>query len=243
LLTLFVYFNTRNGEQDSEEWFGKKSKLIVILTAPFLMVLLLLINNLRFGLVMDDSNFFSFIVSFIYNQGVSINVIKRAELFKNVLPSGKWYSFGELIAFFQSNIISRLMGIRYYSGNNIEHALYGSSMGHALSYVVLKKEYLSGAGLGSCYIAEVYHDFNYLGVIIINTIYGTLLKWISDLENRNIWLTAVLFLVFNSLLLAPRGSADLFLTCMIDMTTWGTIAIIWIVSKLLIHNNQINNLK
>ena len=77
----------------------------------------------------------------------------------------------------------------------------------------MRYTYLKGGGWGSCYIAELYADFGYIGVFLGNILYGVLingvLKGIS--KKNSIWLTACGFLVIDSLFKAPRGTFDDFL--------------------------------
>lgn len=237
LLTLFVYFVLRDKWNASQinldgKWLGKKEKIVCAAAIPLLIILLYLINVIRMGknFSAESSNA---IVEFIYGQGVSINVIKRVERYKNFLPKNKIYTFGSIIDFLQGNLFSRLMGVKHYSGNNVEHALYGPSLAHALSYYVLGKyDYIAGNGIGSSFIAEAYHDWGYYGIAAVSSVYGFALRKLFRNKKMNIWIMAILLVALNSIFMAPRGSADQFVADLVDMTTWGTFLIIWIVSKI-----------
>lgn len=230
LLTLFVYFTFRNTHFSMGDiWFSKTALLVSFISLPFLMVLLSIVNVVRFGLS-DNSSFLDNVTGFIYSTGVSINFIKRTVFYDYALPQGKLYSFGQVIDVLQSNIVSRLMGVKYYSGNTIEHALYGNSLAHSLSYIVLGNSYLRGSGLGCSYIAETYHDFKSVGVVLVNIIYGALIRKAFVFDNKRVWFTTICFLAFNALLLAPRGNADLFIAKTIDLTTWGTFLLIYLLA-------------
>src|SRR5690606_32891691 len=138
------------------KWFGRREAILGLITAPVLMIFLYLVNILRYGdTTSTDVTLFGGLIEFIYSQGTSINVIKQGVLYENEFPPDKYYAFGTLIRFIQSNFISSLLGVQGFSGNNVEHALYGSSFQHALSFIHMKSAYLAGRGMGSSYIAEV----------------------------------------------------------------------------------------
>lgn len=232
LLVLFIYFNYRNTvcKIDEKKWVDSKILIGCIILSPVLIALLNTINQVRFGSLGQgiDNHFLS---NFFYQQGVSINVIKRSIKFGEQLPDGKLFSLSNFFTALEGNLISRKLGMVSYSGNTVEHALYGNSLAHSLSYVVLGKEYLQGAGLGSSYIAEVYHDFGYIGVIIVNLFYGILFKSIS-LHKKGVWKVSINFVILGSLLLAPRGNADGFIGDLLDITTIFTYVMIYFFSKL-----------
>ena len=232
LLTLFVYFITRNGlKSDNEIWFSRRMTITAIIIAPVLLVLLVEINLVRFGSSFTHSDILDSLTSFFYSQGVSINTIKRAQLYADRLPKGKIYLLGNVIDFLQGNIISRFLGIPHYSGNTVEHALKGHSLEHALSYVSMGSYYLKGHGLGGCYIADAFHDLRYFGVILVNVIYGCVLDRMFNFTGPGVWKKALSLLPLYYLLLAPRSGADGFITAIVDLTTWGTFLLIALVAK------------
>lgn len=237
LLTLYIYYMYRNRIEfiTNDRWFGKFEKRLSILLLPFLVLLMPIINIVRVGNEITIKDILDSMTAFFYQQGVSITVIKRALLYENSLPDGRLYVFGGLWDFFHSNVISRMLGVVSYSKNTVEHALEGHSLQHALSYIVMGNYYLMGHGLGSSYIAEAYHDFRYAGVITINLIYGYILKRLFDFKKYNIWIISLSLSMLNSLLLAPRGNADGFIVSFIDLNSWGTIFIVYTISKILIH--------
>ena len=231
MLILFVYFTIRNKVNNGgKKWIGKKEILLCTIAIPILIIVLFTINEIRFEKE-ATTGILSKIEGFFYQQGVSINVIKREVVYRDKFPEGKIYMLGSTIEFLRDNIISRLIGIPHYSGNTVEHALLGNSFAHTLSYVAMGNYYLQGNGLGSCYIAEAFHDFSYAGVIFINILYGIIFKKMFFFKNKGIWTGTISLLLLNSLFLAPRGSADGFVADMVDITTWGTIFVVWLISK------------
>lgn len=151
------------------------------------------------------------VVEFLSNQGFSINVIKFGKQYQDELPKKKIYSLGSTIDYYKNNPIGRILGLDskwYQGGNSIEKARYSNQYAHALSYKILGDEYLKGRGIGSSFIAEVYHDFSYLGVFIASMIYGALFYFFF--YRPTILRLIFGFISFDYLLKAPRGSYDAF---------------------------------
>lgn len=233
MLALFVYYVYRDAVCKEEKWIDKREKILLSIGVPTILVGMALINIIRWGNEITLSDFRNAFTDFFYTQGVSISVIKRGLMYSNVLPKGKMYMFGSIIEFLHNNIIGRAIGLQQFVGNTVEHAVKGYSFQHAISYTATGSYYLSGHGLGSCYIAEAFHDLGYIGVIVINLIYGICIRKLFEFYNHGVWMNALLFIALNSLLLSPRGSADGVVAAMLDMTTWGTIIAVYILSKLI----------
>ena len=66
--------------------------------------------------------------------------------------------------------------------------------------------YLGGYGYGSSYLAEVYYDFGYVGIIIINLFLGALFYKYTQWEKNGIFINAIYFFVMYYILLLPRFS-------------------------------------
>lgn len=240
LLTLFVYYLARNSVNSGDSVWIKRNRIaLLFVLTPFLMIGLYAVGQMRVYNSINSLRIGKAFIDFLYGQGVSINVIKRAQLYSDRLPQGKYYLFGSTFEAISNNVLFRLLGATRYSGNTVEHAMGGYSFQHALSYVTMGNYYLSGHGLGSCYIAEAFHDLGYFGVVIVNLIYGIIFRKVFDFKNHGIWGTAIILSMLYSLLLAPRGSADGFITDIVDLTTWGTILVVWMLSKIVKNTNTV----
>lgn len=244
LVTLFIYYLARNRINPGPfHWIRKKTMAILFVSAPFLVVILYIIGQVRMDNSMSEFRMSKVISDFLYGQGVSINVIKRAQMYESQLPQGKYYLLGNTIETLSNNLLFRSLGATQYAGNTVEHAINGYSFQHALSYTTMGDYYLAGHGLGSCYLAEAFHDLGYFGVIIVNLIYGVVICKVFDFRRHGIWGTALILSMLNSFLLAPRGSADGFLTDIVDLTFWGTVFSVWIFSKVFIRKVKIRDAK
>ena len=240
VLTLFVYFVLRNKVNNPlhRPWLKKQHMVVAAAFVPVMIIGMFVINLIRFGRDISGINMMDAFTGFFYGQGVSINFIKRSLVYASRLPSGKWYMFGSTLDFLSDNIIARSLGATTYSGNSVGQALYGNQMSHALSYVVMGKHYLAGHGLGSSYVAELYHDLGYYGIALGNLIYGFIFRRVFRFEGKGIWSTAICFFMLNALMHAGRGSFDSFVTVILDMTTWGTILIVIVVSKMFFRESS-----
>lgn len=233
-LILFVYLLFRNSTDRGRKWIKTRHIVFVIILVPVATTALFAIRDIRIGGAVTADTIKNGMTEFFYTQGVSINVIKRMEKYLSLLPEGKLYSFGATLDFLHNNIISRILGVQTYTGNTADHAMQGNQLQHALSYVVMGSYYLQGHGFGSCYLAETYHDFGYIGVIICNIIYGLIFRRWMHFEGKDIWELTIMLIALKAFMLSPRGNADGFVAALVDFTTWGTILIIYFASKALL---------
>ncbi len=94
--------------------------------------------------------------------------------------------------------------------------------------------YLQGHGVGSCYIAELYHDFGMIGVMIGSFFYGYILKKINNIQFENYLGDGILIAMIYYVILAPRGNFDGFIGGIFSLySVFGTL-MICIVSKFVI---------
>ena len=238
LLILFIYFNMRN--RLGEKWFGKRETVISIVGVSGIVIFAYLIGKTRFGDTVDITSIGKVFEEFIYEQGVSINVIKRAYGNVKAFQEGRLYMFGTTIHQLQTSLIGRLLGIRAYGGNTAEYAKYGYSMAHALSYRVMGERYLEGGGTGSSYIAEVFFSFGYIGVFLANIFYGILCKNLMNFKDNNVWRMALDLIIMQQVLFAPRGNFDGFISVILDGTTWGTLILIAFIARIIEVSQKVN---
>ncbi|MCH1982948.1 O-antigen polysaccharide polymerase Wzy family protein [Ruminococcus sp. OA3] len=232
ILFLFVYFVYRQGLNPDESWITKKMVITGVIAVPLLAVFASGYSIWREGGEISGIRFMDGFINFFYDQGVTGNVMKRAYMYSDKIPSDQTY----ILEFLHSGIFARLFGIKVYHGNTVEHALYGGSFTHALGYTVMGDAYLSGRGTGSCYIAELYQDFGYTGIILGNVLYSLL---IARIANRNkderVLSTAIRFIIITQLLWAIRGSYTGFITQLFAPTTLVTIIFVFVSAQLLLN--------
>lgn len=234
MLLIFIYYCMRNiMHSGNEVWVSRKCLLVLIILSPLALSILSAISSIRAG-IQDNIvvSYFTGIKDFFYQQGFSINIIKWEKLLEESIPD-KIYSLGQTYEFFTNgNIVSRLLfDFQTYSGQTVERALEGHRMSYLLSYLVFPWSYVNGYGVGSCYIAEAYHDFGYLGVAIFNSIYGFLFAKFNYIKYRGPFFMAIAFLMMQSLLMAPRAYADGFIGSVLDFSNIEILLVIWLASK------------
>lgn len=227
---LVIYYVIR--EKEGEKWIRKRYILISIILIPIFLIGLGMLDSIRLGKEITHIGMLEGIGNFFDQLGGSVNVIKREKYLENALQNVKFYSFDGLRSLlFENGIIRRIFDVPTYYGNSIEHAIYGHSLAHTLSYYTYKQGYLNGMGVGSSYIAELYHDFGYIGVLIGNIVYGYILKKISLINFTKPLQNAILFSMLNSLLLAPRSGFDNFLSNSFSIRNVVALISICLISK------------
>lgn len=207
ILLIFVFMVYMQGVYPEERWFDRKYILYLAACIPVLAVAGSIINVTRFGESTDGMNVIESFMDFFYDQGVTGNVVKRAYEYSDKIPDGIY-----TLEFLHSGVLARLLGIKVYNGNTLDHALYGNSMTHALAYTVMGSQYLAGRGTGTSYIIELFYDFGYFGVAAGTALYSWLFAQITKIKKNNIFTRSLIFSVITQLLWAPRASFTAFIS-------------------------------
>lgn len=207
ILFLMIYYFYRNGV-DGEIWVKRRWIKMGFISLPLLLTFLGIFSQMRVGEKVEFKNMGDSIVKFVYNNGVSINVIKRAYELDDVLRSDRYYS----MHFLHEGLFGLVFGSGGGSGNNVDKATEGYSLAHALPYLMFREKYLEGRGTGTSYIAELYHDFGYGGVVLGSLFYGFLLASLAKFDRNRPFMTSVKLLIITRLLWAPRGGFTEFIT-------------------------------
>lgn len=227
-LFLFIYFMFRDGIQSPDRWINKRMIGGGLLSLPFVAFFVSFYNIWREKGNLEELSFTQGIVEFFYNQGVTTNVVKRAFMNADFIPPQIY-----TLEFLHSGIFAFILDIHVYHGNTIDHALYGGSFTHALGYVVMGAAYLAGRGTGSSYIAELFYDFDYIGVILGNVLYAYFLaRMISFSTKDTVFYRSIRFMIITELLWAPRGSFTGFISQNLIPTTMVAVALTFGVAKL-----------
>lgn len=216
LMLLFVFFAYMNNLFPAEKWMSKKHVYIFLLVLPVLAILGSFINLKRFSGDIKDFSPRQAFVDFFYDQGVTSYVVKRAYELEDQIPKDQIYT----LEFLYSGLPARLLGNKVIHGNSEEHAMHGNSFTHSLGYVVLGKSYLRGAGTGSSYIAELFFDFGYAGVILGSMLYGWLLSlFYKSTKTNNVLVRALSLIVLTRIIWACRASFSGFLSYLFSPIT------------------------
>lgn len=228
LLWILIYLIYRSNKSE-EIWIKRKYLFYCLILFPILIIFLGFIGNIRIGVNNNNANFIISFIDFFYDQGVSINVIKRSFNLQYLLNSERYYS----LSFIPESIFGRLLGFKQYYGNTIEHAKYGYTLSHTLSYVLMGDKYLNGVGTGTSYIAELYHDFGYYGVFIGNILYAWLLSLYCRYNSSKVYLKSAVFLIMMQLLWSPRGNFSDIILIFMQPFPMLAFLLVYILSKLI----------
>lgn len=203
------YYLFRNRKHDV--WIPRRTLAAIICVLPFLIVILYSIRDIRLGRGFQVSSMMDAFFNFFQQQGFSANLIGLEKRYEYALTD-HCYSFYSILRFLRINPFSRfILGLPYYqnyTGSRENMALYSGSFARIISYIVMKARYLNGYGAGSCYIAELHHDFGYIGIVVGNLFYGYVLKKISNLQRGHVLRNTIYLLMFRNLLMAPRYNYD-----------------------------------
>jgi oligosaccharide repeat unit polymerase len=212
LFFIITYFIIRNDLAKGEKpWITKKALLYGLLSMPLLVLALFAIAYIRLDADIDTSS--NIFLYFLYQQGVSAEVIGYTYDYEKYFPEGRIYILGDIIDYLKHNMFSQfLFGTDAVEPQSVKHALDDHSLDAALTYFVKPYLYLEGGGLGGCYIAEAWKDLGYIGVCFVNIIYGWLLAKIRYWGRTNIWKFSIGLIMFSQIIFAPRAHAIKFIS-------------------------------
>ena len=146
---------------------------------------------------------------FFESQGVSINIISNVIKYHNEISKigGNTFIIKQIISYLQQNVLFRtLLGFKKIAGNTVEMAISGSSLGSTIMYIILPSSYLRGIGCGTCYLAELYQDASWAGLILGSVIVALLLNWIKKADRVGWIESAMMMNCMRIVLVLPRGA-------------------------------------
>lgn len=179
LFYLFIY-NINNNIK-----FSKRLKRITIViclfSIPILLIFLNLYNGIRNGNFNQKIDPIFEIESFFVSQGRSANLITYAQIYeKELKDSNANFVFGN----FYDTIIEKVEKISDLNINN-EKSKVENNFGIVISKLVLGEESVKkGNGLGTNYLAELYINYGFIGIILFNILLGILIGYFY-LNNNN----------------------------------------------------------
>lgn len=233
-LICFCYVLLRNKWDNDDNWLSKKQLRTIIIALPFLIVALQAWGTMRNGSVFNINGIFNAVGDFFRDQGTTSVVIYEGVELQNSFPVGVNYTFAPIVNFLLNNQITKLFyHTVLYTQQTTELALYGNNFGATLTYLYVPYNYSEGIGMGSSYVIEVFHDFGWLGVSIINILYGFLLVRLERYFSKPIkspWVGMILLLFADGILYAPRDSALNFLTNALNFTVLLYVILVYVIA-------------
>ena len=232
LVFLLFYFCLRNVVNPEEPWLSRKAVIAIICVIPLLLAGMFMIDFIRAEREMEDAGIADMFINFFYQQGTSAQVIGLTYEMRDVLDDGRIFSFGQIIDNFNKNIIFKIMGTAVeYRPQTEEMALYGHSLANTLSNLHMHKSFLTGVGLGSSYIAEVWHDFGFIGLMLWNMMYGIIFARFFTWAQKGLWSCAFGLLMIPEIIYSPRGHATAFLYVFFSITILLVFYMIHVLAK------------
>jgi hypothetical protein len=169
------------------------------------MIVLQQFDNLRRG---TTTPLGALLKNFLISQGGSSEVISLSLFYSGQIPTQIVpYSFGSIYNYLTQNLITRLLfNNPYYAQNTVEMALQGHHLGSTLGYLDYPITYLSGVGMGSSFLAELFFDFSYSGVVI-GTIFITIIMLnFTKKITRNPYLFGLGLVMIRWIIYTPRDT-------------------------------------
>lgn len=208
---IVIYYTLRDNINiyGDERWITKKKIIIALITLPFLLSLL---NAFSFIRSNQDYSFTSSLwdsfVGFFHNQGKTVRLIGHEKDLHYKFPLDFPYSLGYFVDRFTNiEFIKPFNMFPSYEPKSYQLAVYGHNFGETITFLVDPARYYSGGGLGSCYIAEMYHDFGFFGIIFINILYSFIFSKVNLLTGYNIWGVFCIMIILERVLYSPRADA------------------------------------
>lgn len=235
---IVTYFLIRQLLSKNEQiWITRKVKISAIIIIPIMIVTMGAYNYIREDSTASNSSFTYLAVDFLYKQGTTYDTICQSIEYRDKLPEHLSYTFGSAIDQIKYGKLTRvLLGTKDLgSGNNISLAKEGNSLAHHISYIVLGDAYLEGHGRGSSYLAEVFLDFGYLGIIVFNLCLGALSFAILDLLRKGFLVRFFCLVSSSNFIALPRDTALCFINYILSMQF---LFILIIILSLLVYNKR-----
>lgn len=199
-------------------WIKRKHVAFILISIPFVMAGLQMVEILRAGHARTLSTSGNIIVDFMNFVGGSNKVIRYGYMYQDSIPDYKFYSFGNVIEYFKYNPISRyLFNLKT---DRMTRVFEGNSFSTIITYLWNSTLFNAGNGLGSCYIAELYNDFGYLGIALGNFFLVFILKKVVNLNSSSYIKRYLGLLILSPLFLTPRGNYSDALLYMINIYYW-----------------------
>lgn len=216
VLFIVIYMFLRNSMTPNDLWLGRKGKIVLLASFPFLCASMFIIMLIRGDNVGDNEGIFTYFLDFFYQLGGSVKVLGYSYDIQGYIPDGQTYTFGALVRWFDGNFVTQLLGFGHkYENASIEMAMKGHNLGSFLTYNTDEYRYLNGGNLASSYIAELWLDYGYIGVAVGSLVYGRIMASVLTFAKNNLWKATIAFIMMYNIIYAPRASYIFFVTeCM-----------------------------
>lgn len=246
MLFILVYYLIRNKTDEAigVKWIKRRTIFLILSALPLICAGLAAYSTIRTGnSLVEGTTFGDLLYTLFTSVADSDKVIKYGYILKDQFPEGHFYSLGSVIDYFKYGSISKfLFSSDITVSQTVEYALQGNGYSYTLSYLYYPAQFLAGHGLGSCYIAELYHDMGYIGVFLGNLLLGIVIRNVFTLSKDSVLKNAVIFYMFKLLILTPRNDYDVILRELSSISFLGTLFVLAIMMNILFKRETITNI-
>ena len=226
VLVVLFYVIVRHTRNPQEGWVNKKVILIGLVACPIMLLILHVQRYLRYDSAVEGGSVFGMIASFFSQQGFSINILKlQKELSGDSLGCTSLYY---TLHYLRGNVITRHLfdfPMEYYVNRTVETALQTNCLADYIMYMVDANDFFAGYGLGTSYIAELYHDLRFFGIAAGSAVYGVILNGLFSLKHFSFWRFVVGMMMLEEFAVLPRYGADVILRPFYNLTKMGFLII------------------
>lgn len=226
IMYLFVHkYIIKNCHIDLKKVF--KIGLCFAVIVPIAAIGLNLLNYLRNNEDIKNFNALGQVQSFFVNQGSSVNLISMALENEEFLKSqNTLYVFGPFLENVESKINKIFPSFEFKTLNN-----KSTSFAADVTIIELGADgYNSGQGLGSQYLAELYIDFGYIGIILFSIILGCVIYILSNFYKYGVIGSSASLLLIQSILYLPRGQAIQPINAIFSVNCWIIIFVVYLLT-------------
>lgn len=232
-LIVLCYCFVRNRQANEVEvWITKKQIVAIVVLIPVIIVFMSFWNSYRFDNQYKSKGIVDNVIEGLLEQGHDISILDYEYELGDRLPD-KPYAIGGIIGLLRNNVISRILGIPSVptQQNTVDMAINGYSYCGALMYYQNRNGYLMGFGIGSCYLAELFDTFGFIGVFLGSVLYGLVLRKLTAFGVKGFIVNGFALAMFQQLLMAPRAVFDGFISSTFQVSYLFCALVCWGLSK------------
>jgi len=215
---IYLFYRQTKGEM----YYSKKVIIILGILIVISLAFLSTYNLIRNSIKIENFNFFKQVRQFFIDQGASGDTLAYSVKYKKELNElNQNYTFGFFANYLKYGHISRIIGTYQEPSNDKTYiALNDNNLGASISYIVLGTRYLNGEGLGTQYLAELYVDYSYFGIIIYNIILGIVLSLFMNINYKNWAVYTLALFLMPKIIYIPRQFASDWLIFILSLTVY-----------------------
>ncbi|QIM21559.1 O-antigen polysaccharide polymerase Wzy [Phycicoccus sp. HDW14] len=208
---VLVYLSYRSATDPSgRRWVGRRLLWVAAGAIPVVLGLLALVGRTRTLQARQAEGLFGPLWDTVYAQSSSLEVIGYGYVYRAQVPD-HLYSLGHLVDLLGRRLPGLVgLGDGALSGQSVERAEQSGLFGQLISYRVLGGEYLKGRGIGSSYVAELWADAGYVGVLVGSIVLGVVLWQLTVGLHRSWEVRLLCLLLAREVVLAPRSGYSQF---------------------------------